>query len=325
MLTMPAAVVIGVKQVRCEETPIPEPEPGMVLVRSKLASICGSDLHVAYQGWSVREFPLPPGRPGHEAVGEVVDGGGTDYSESEVVLTVPKIWTAQAFAGYQLIEPEQLLRLPDTTPLPHLLMAQQLGTVVFACKRLPSLHDKTVVVIGQGSAGLFHDFMLRRLGAHRIIAVEPIKERLAAAGDMGVDEVIDVTGCQADEAVMDLTNGEGADIVVEAVGSTETLNQAIRLSRPRGVVAAFGLPDSSGPVPFDWSSFFVKSLQMHAIHSSQEVLGLPDFRLAIDLIDRGEIDVSPFLTHQLPIADVQAAFDLADAKDDGALKVSLTF
>ena len=103
MPTMLAAVVTGNKQVRCEETPIPEPEPGMVLVRSKLASICGSDLHIVYMGWSVREFPLPPGRPGHEAVGEVVDGGSSDFAAGEVVLTVPKIWTAKAFAGYQLI------------------------------------------------------------------------------------------------------------------------------------------------------------------------------------------------------------------------------
>ena len=52
-------------------------------------------------------------------------------------------------------------------------MAQQLGTVVFGCRRLPSLVGKTVAVIGQGSVGLFHDFMLRRIGAHRIIAIEP--------------------------------------------------------------------------------------------------------------------------------------------------------
>ena len=325
MATMPAAVATAQKQVRCEDVAAPDPKPGKVLVRSEMASICGSDLHIVYMGWRVSEFPLPPGRPGHEALGEVVDGGGADFAAGDVVLTVPKIWTARAFAGYQLIEPEQLLKLPDTAPRAHLLMAQQLGTVIFACKRLPSLLGKTVVVIGQGSAGLFHDFILRRLGAQRIIAIEPVRERLAAAKDMGVDETVDVTGQRAVDAVMDLTDGHGAEVVIEAVGSTDTLNQAIRLARPWGSVAAFGLPDSSDKVPFDWDSFYFKSLKMHAVHSAQEVPGLPDFREAIDLIARGEIEMSPFVSHRFPIGQVQEAFDLAYARHDGALKVCLTF
>ena len=234
MPKMPAAVATALKEVRCEEISIPEPAPGMVLVRSKLASICGSDLHVVYMGWNVHEFPLPHGYPGHEAVGEVVDGGNTEFSPGELVLTVPHFWSAKAFAGYQLIEPGQLLRLPSTAPASHLLMAQQLGTVVYGCKRLPPLQGQTVVVIGQGSVGLFHDFMLRRLGAHRIIAIEPIPERLAAGRASGVDEAIDATGDRATEAVMDMTSGDGADVVIEAVGSVETLNQALKLARPPG-------------------------------------------------------------------------------------------
>ena len=325
MPTMPAAIATAQKRVVCQEVPIPEPTPGKVLVKSKLASICGSDLHIVYLGWRVRKFPLPPGRPGHEGIGEIVDTGGTNFKNGESVLTVPKIWNSRAFAGYQLIEPEQLLRLPNTTQSSHLLMAQQLGTVIFACKQLPSVTDKTVAVIGQGSAGLFHNFILKRLGAYKIIAIEPVPERLSISKLMGADETISVTGKQAIDAVMDLTNGEGVEIVVEAVGSTDTLNQAIQLAKPWGSVAAFGLPDSSNKVPFDWDSFYFKSLKMHAVHSSQEVPGLPDFREAIKIIDSGELEMSPFVNHQFPIHQVQDAFDLAYSKQDGALKICLTF
>ena len=135
-----------------------------------MASICGSDLHICYMGWNVYEWPLPHGYPGHEGVGVVVDGNDTGFQEGEVVLTAPNIWSSRTFAGYQLIDPKFLLRLPADVPLAHLLMAQQLGTVVFGCRKLPSLVGKTVAVVGQGSVGLFHDFMLRRIGAHRIIA-----------------------------------------------------------------------------------------------------------------------------------------------------------
>ena len=325
MPAMPAALATDLQRIRCDHVPMPDPEPGKVLVRTHLASICGSDLHIVYMGWNAHEFPLPHGYPGHEGLGEVVDGGGTDFAPGDLVLTAPNIWGSRTFAGYQLIDPQFLLRLPRDVPEKHLLMAQQLGTVVFGCRRLPSLIGQTVVVVGQGSVGLFHDFMLRRLGAHRIIGIEPVPERLAAGRAMGLDEAIDVSGRRATEAVMDLTGGEGADLVVEAVGSVETLNQTLQLARPLGRIAVFGLPPTMERVPFDWDTFFRKRLDMHTVFGAQDEPGLPAFQIAVDFISRGDIDMAPFVTHTFPIDRVQEAFDLAHSKEDGALKVSLTF
>ena len=325
MPTMPAALATGLRQIRCDEIPVPEPTPGMVLVKTRLASICGSDLHIVYMGWNAHEFPLPHGYPGHEGVGEVVDGGGTEFVPGDFVLTVPNIWESKVFAGYQLVRPHFLLKLPRDVPEAHLLMAQQLGTVVFGCRRLPTLVGKTVAVIGQGSVGLFHDFMLRRVGAHRIIGIEPVAERLSAGKAMGIDEAIDVTGRRATEAVLDLTGGEGADLVIEAVGSVETLNQTLQMVRPLGRVAVFGLPPTMERVPFDWDTFFRKRLDIHTVFGAQDEPGLPAFQLSVDFITRGDIDMAPFVTHQLPITRVQEAFDLASSKEDGALKVSMTF
>ena len=325
MAMMPAALATGLRQVVCDEIPVPGPVPGKVLVETKLASICGSDLHIVYMGWNVHEFPLPHGHPGHEGLGEVVDGEDTEFSAGDLVLTVPNIWGSQTFAGYQLIEPHFLLKLPTDIPESHLLMAQQLGTVVFACRRLPSLLGQTVAVIGQGSVGLFHDFLLRRLGAHRIIAIEPVPARLAAGRAMGVDDAVDVSGRRATEAVLDMTGGQGADVVIEAVGSVDTFNQSLKMVKPLGRVVVFGLPPTMNPVPFDWDTFFRKRIDMHTVFGAQDEPGLSAFQLAVDFIARGEIDMSPFVTHQFPIGQVQEAFDLADSREDGALKVSLTF
>ena len=325
MPTMPAALATDLQRIRCDLVPVPDPEPGKVLVRTRLASICGSDLHIVYMGWNAHEFPLPHGYPGHEGLGEVVDGGDTGFAPGDLVLTAPNIWSSRTFAGYQLIEPHFLLKLPRDVPEKHLLMAQQLGTVVFGCRRLPSLIGQTVVVVGQGSVGLFHDFMLRRLGAHRIIGIEPVPERLAAGRAMGLDEAVDVSGRRATEAVMDLTGGEGADLVIEAVGSVETLNQTLQLAKPLGRIAVFGLPPTMERVPFDWDTFFRKRLDMHTVFGAQDEPGLPAFQIAVDYISRGDIDMAPFVTHTLPIDHVQEAFDLAHSKEDGALKVSLTF
>lgn len=325
MSTMLAAQATSLTKIRCDEIPTPDPAPGMVLVKTRLASICGSDLHIVYMGWNAYEFPLPHGYPGHEGVGEVVDGGGTGFEPGDIVLTAPNIWNSKTFASYQLIDPQFLLKLPQDAPEGHLLMAQQLGTVVFGARKLPPLLGKTVAVIGQGSVGLFHDFMLRRLGAHRIIGIEPVSERLTAGRNMGIDEAIDVTGSSATEAVLDLTNGEGADVVIEAVGSVETLNQTLQMVRPLGTIAVFGLPPTMERVPFDWDTFFRKRLDMYTTFGAQDEPGLPAFQLAVDFITNGEIDMEPFLTHKFPITKVQEAFELASSKEDGALKVSITF
>ena len=322
---MTAGVVHALGQVQCELVHMPEPRDGSVLVRSILSSICGSDLHIAYQGWSVTEFPLEPGHPGHEGVGEVVDGGRTGFQPGDLVLTVPYISKSKTFAEYQLLGPQNLLRLPATKPISHLVMAQQLGTVIFGCHQLPHLEGKTVVVIGQGPVGLLHNFVLRNLGAERIIGIEPIYHRLREANKMGVDEPISETGPAATSAVMDITEGHGADIVVDAVGSVETLNQAVAMSGKSGRVAAFGLPSTMEMVPFDWATFFRRSLSMHAVHGAQEVPGLPDFQAAVDLIIDDKIDMSAFITHQFHIEQINKAFEVAYLKPDGVMKVSVTF
>ena len=322
---MMTGVATGLGQVRCQEVPALEPKTGKVLVRTIKASICGSDLHVVYMGWNVDKFPLVNGHPGHEGVGEVVDGGGTGFQTGELVLTVPLVAEAHTFSEYQLIDPAGLLLLPKGPPLSHLLMAQQLGTVIFASRKLPSLAGKTVIVLGQGSAGLFHDFVLRRLGADRIIVVEPVAARRAAAIAMGVDETIDLTGAAATDAVMDLTGGEGAEVVIEAVGSVETLNQSLHMARLLGQVVIFGLPPTAERVLFDWDAMLRGRLTLHTVRGAQEEPGLPDFKLALDYIAGGEIDVSPFVTHDYPISRIQDAFDIANTRGDGALKVLVSF
>ena len=164
MRTMKAAVVTKLKRVECQDVGMPESTRGLVLVKTTMASICSSDLHIAYMGWNVNKFPLSPGHPGHEAIGKVVDGGDTEFNNSQNVLTLPNVWKSRAFAEYQLIEPQYLLQTPNNVPTPYLLMAQQLGTVIYADSHLPPLDGKTVTVIGQGSAGLFHDFIVKNMG-----------------------------------------------------------------------------------------------------------------------------------------------------------------
>ena len=320
---MKAAVVAGLGDIQCREVPVPEAGPDQALVRMSMASICGTDLHYVYAGWPRDNWPLEPGEPGHEGVGVIEDPGATGFAEGQLVLTVPNIWEARNFAEHQAVSSHFLLPAPDGIELAHLMMAQQLGTVIFAARKLPRLSGETVVVIGQGSAGLFHDFWLRRMGAGRVITIEPNKGRREAGGMFDVDDALDVTGRAAVDAVLGLTGGRGADLVVDCVGGHDTLNQAVDMTRPDGNVHVFGLPTSHQATPFNLGAFFLKRLTVSTTFGAQDEPGLTAFREALDVIAREEIDMSTFVTDMFSIEEVADAFALAHEPSGGALKVSL--
>ena len=322
---MKSAVFTAKRVVSCQEIDIPQKKQSEVLLRTLLSSICGSDLHVGYYGWSIDKFPLPPGFPGHESICEVVDGNGTNYDQGELVLAVPVISEARSFSEYQVIPERQLVRIDANIPMQEILMAQQLGTVIFASKNLPDLHKRSIVIIGQGSAGLFHTFMSKRLGADNIITVEPIGIRSRMSKRLGADISINSKEEEATKEIFEITNYQGCDVVIDAVGSVETLNQAINVAKPNALILLFGLPTTESKVLFDWSNVFKKNLNLKAIHGSQHEFGLPDFKLACDLINKKEIQVSDFVTHTFKIEETQKAFELVESKEDGVIKTALMF
>ena len=323
---MRAAIATELGVIRCAEVDIPEIKDGEVLVRTLAASICGSDLHMVNTGWGMHAFPAMAGHTGHEAAGRVVESRSLRFSGGDLVLTVPFIWDSRCFADYQAVDDEHVLKLDPDVDLDTVTLAQQLGTVVYAAKRLTkSMKGQTCVVVGQGSAGLFWDFTLKNLGAEKIISIEPLAWRRELGPRYGVDQTIDVIGDAATEAVKDLTGGVGADLVIEAVGSTPTLSQVFHLVRQQGKVVLFGLPESEEPVPFDYSQMFKISADAFTVLGSQDEPGLPSYVEAVRLISSGEIDVEPIISHRINISEIDRAFRIAGERSDGAIKVGITF
>ena len=104
-----------------------------------------------------------------------------------------------------------------------------------------------------------------------------------------------------------------------------TLLQSVGLCRTGGLLFWFGLPDTDDPVPLDFRLFFRRKLTAVATYGAQSEPGLTSFRVAIEHIRRGEIDVAPLLTHVVPVEEIDHAFRLAEASADGVLKVSVSF
>ncbi|MCU0501916.1 MAG: alcohol dehydrogenase catalytic domain-containing protein, partial [Anaerolineae bacterium] len=171
------------------ETPKPALKPGHALVKTMLVSLCGSDVHMVYYEPAER-YPFPPGTSGHEMIGvvEAVEAPGCGFAPGDIALTLAPYH--QAMAEYYLAPVEHVLVLPKGKPLDRLLMAQQLGTVIYACQRLPNLIGKRVAVIGLGSAGLFFAAMCRRLGAEQVIALDIMPHRVAVATHFGATHAI---------------------------------------------------------------------------------------------------------------------------------------
>jgi L-iditol 2-dehydrogenase len=328
---MKAARWVGVGRVVCEDAPIPPVADGQLLLRTAYASICGSDLHTVF-GAEPPPRPGPAGYPGHESVAEVVESRCPGFEPDDLVLTLPHAVDGRCLAEYQALPGTACIKLPASVPLSHLLMAQQLGTVVYALRYHPlDLVGKDVAVIGQGSAGAFFTFMLKRAGAARVLVSDKSPARLAYSRQLGADLAVDANDANDAStsgfrsAVLEATGGRGADVVVEAVGSRETFPLSLELAAPGATLVWFGLPEGPGYYPFSFNDFFRRGLTAYSNFGAQGEPGLESFRYAVRLIADGVIDVAPLLSHMLPVERVEEAFRIAHDRTGNALKVSIKF
>jgi L-iditol 2-dehydrogenase len=321
---MKAARWVDAGRVVCQEVPRPSAGDGELLVRTAYTSICGSDLHSVF----LNQPPpsVPAGFPGHESVGEVVESRSPGFEPGDRVLAVPHFPDARCMAEYQALPGSACVRLPGTAPLSHLLMAQQLGTVAYALRGHPvDLIGQDAAVIGQGSAGAFFTFLLKRAGAARVLVSDQSPARLAYSRQLGADLAVDAGAADFRSAVLEATGGRGAGLVVEAVGSRETFPLSLDLAADGATVVWFGLPEGTGDYPFSYPDFFRRRLTAYSTFGAQGEPGLESFRHAVRLISDGAIDVAPLLSHVLPIDQVEEAFRIAHERTGNALKVSVSF
>lgn len=326
---MKAAQLVGLGQMDVVDAPIRPPKEGELLVRSHSASICGSDLHKVFDGWELEpNFPYPPGYPGHEGVGHVVESRDSRFAEGDAVLCAPPATPdyGTTFASYQTIPGWSCVKLPESDlDLNELLMAQQLGTVIYAMRQHPTdVMGKNVVVMGQGSAGLFFTWLLKRAGAGQIIVCDKSDARLEQSRAYGADHAINAETGDIRSVVDDLTGGNGAEYLVEAVGRRDSLLQTVQLVGTDAEMLWFGLPDSNEPVQIDFSQFFRKRLKTASTYGAQTEADLASFQAAVDYIARGDIDVSNLVSHVLPLDRIQDAMLMAHERTDNCLKVSVS-
>lgn len=316
---MKAVQYVSPGRVAVIDTPHPAQSGDDVLLSLDKVAICGSDLHMLYDSPPER-FPFGPGVSGHECIGIVEESIVPEVQRGERMLIIPP--DINAMAEYIAVKPQWLIPIPDTLDSRYGVMAQLLGTVLYACKRLPSVVDKTVVVVGQGPVGLLFTMLMAHFGAKNIIGLDIIDSRLTVAQTVGASHTVNVERDDPADAVQTLTNGALADVVIEAVGKQETINYCIDLVRQNGDLLLFGIPKRSA-FEFEYEKFLRKLLHTTSCAFTQQEPGLRSFRLAVDLIAQNRLDVAPLISHCLPLNQAPVAFDLAQTKRDHAVKVLL--
>jgi threonine dehydrogenase-like Zn-dependent dehydrogenase len=329
---MRGVVLYGTRDVRFEELPDPTIiQPTDAIIRISAACVCGSDL------WPYRGIdPVTEPRPmGHEYCGIVEEVGGAVRHIKPGQFVVGSFFASDNACpncrfGYQsscvhreLVGGAQasLLRVPladgtlVATPdipsddvIPSLLAASDvLGTGWFAADAAHVKPGSTVVVIGDGAVGLLGVLSARQMGAERIIVISRNASRQQLARAFGATDVVAERGDEGIARIMDMTNGIGADSVLECVGTQESMLQAIHSTRPGGSVGYVGVPHE---VELNGEGLFYAHVHLHGGPAPVRRY-LPEL---IDLIWRRQIDPGKVFDLALPLEQAAEGYRAMDER-----------
>jgi threonine dehydrogenase-like Zn-dependent dehydrogenase len=332
---MKAAVLYGPRDVRVEQRPDPTIEaPTDAIIRIARTCVCGSDLW-PYRGIEQLDGPL---QMGHEYIGVVEEVGREVTSLRRGQFVVGSFATSDntcpiCQAGYQSrcvngefvsqtigtqaeyaripLADGTLVATPDTPDddlLTSLLAASDvLGTGWFGAVAAAAGPGKTVAVVGDGAVGLLGILSARQLGAERIIAMSrnPDRQRLATA--FGATDIVTERGDDGVAVIKEMTDGLGAHSVIEAVGTQESMMQAIRSTRPGGHVGYVGVAHG---VELPGEELFFADIHLHGGPAPVRRF-LPEL---IDLIWTRQIDPSPVFDLELPLDEAAEGYRAMDER-----------
>ncbi|MCC7369905.1 MAG: zinc-binding dehydrogenase [Chloroflexi bacterium] len=343
---MLAAIQTGVRTIEMRDVPEPQPDDTYGIVRVRRVGICGSDLHPYHGRAEPQSLPaghevcgevvsLPPSYQGPARVGDLVavDSilgmacGACSFCATGQAFHCPERHTAVSpgggFAEYFKRRPQSFFPLPPGLTAQHGALAEPLAVGVHGVRWPRMQRGDTVVVIGAGTIGLMTLVAAKALGASRVYITARHAHQAAMATALGATAVLPESTENALEQIRTLTDGVGADLVVETVGGhADTLSTAWELVRPQGKVAVVGVfPDR---LPVDLLRPLQKEVWVTFPICYGVVDGRHDYEVALELMATAKAPVEQMVTRTFPLAEAPAAFKMAADKGTGAVKIHLT-
>jgi threonine dehydrogenase-like Zn-dependent dehydrogenase len=329
---MQGAVLYGSRDVRFEDREAPKiVAPTDAIIRMSATCVCGSDLW-PYRGVSPIAEPTPMG---HEYCGIVEDVGRAVRSVKPGQFVIGSFFASDntcphCQAGYQtscqhreLVGGAQAPRLrvpladgtlvptpevPADELVPSLLtLSDVMGTGWFAAEAAGVKQGSTAVVVGDGAVGLLGVLSAKQMGAERIIAMSRREKRQKLAREFGATDIVAERGDEGTARIKELTNGVGADAVLECVGTQEAMTQAIHATRPGGAVGYVGVPHG---VALDGQELFFSHVRLHGGPAPVRRY-LPHL---IDLVWKGRIHPGKVFDLTLPLDQVAEGYRAMDER-----------
>lgn len=333
---MLAAVCHGKKDLRVEARPDRALASGEVRVAVAYGGICGSDLHYYHRG-AVGDFAVrEPLTLGHEVSGTVLEVGpdvrglvtGTKaaldpsrpclacrYCRAGRSTLCTDMWflgsagrfphSQGGFAEHLVLRQDQVVPVPPTTDLLRLAVAEPLSVALHAVQRAGALYGRRIIVTGSGPIGLLIARVAHDAGAAEVVCTDLEDAPLTVAREhMGATRTVNVRSTPTGLAEFE-DDTHAFDVAFEASGSAHALGSLFKVLRRGGRLVQVGmLPPGAAPVP-------VNVLQAREFEFVGAFRANDEFRLAVDLIVKGTLDVSPILSGTFPLAQAAAALELA--------------
>ncbi len=317
--------------IEIREVPLPAFGPSDVLVKVEAASVCGTDLHIFdWDQWAQGRIQ-PPLIPGHEFCGVVAAVGKDvtsvkegDFVSAEMHVACGKCLQCRtgqahicqyvkiigvdadgAFAEFVTIPETNIWKLDPSLPREYASILDPLGNAVHTVLA-GDIAAKTVAVIGCGPIGLFSIAVAQACGAASVFALEINEPRRALATRMGATAALDPATDDVHGFILDHTNGLGVDVVLEMSGHPDAMRLGFRILRTGGRVSLLGIP--SQPVELDFAKDIIfKGAVVQGINGRKMYETWYQMEA---LLKAGKLDLSPVITHRLPMRDFAKGMDL---------------
>lgn len=332
----------GKGNIEVREVPEPTPGPDQVKVAVKAAGICGSDLHIYHD--DIKLAVNPPVVMGHEFSGVIAELGqgvqGWQIGDRVTCETAAYVCgTCLAcragyynvcsekkligyvydgcFASYCVVHESRLHALPENVDFAAGALTEPLACAVHALLELTRITaGDTVVITGPGPMGLLSLQLAKAAGGYSIVCgTSQDTQRLAIARSLGADQTIDVQQQDALDMVRRMTDGEGADVFIEASGAPPAARMGLDMTRRRGQYTQLGLFGRAFELDFELIAY--KEIKVTGSLGQR----WNAWRRALAMMARGQVQTGPLVSHKLPITAWQEAFEIFESKQ--GLKIVL--
>jgi len=336
---MKAAVLYGVRDLRLEDVPKPEFSDNEVLIRVNACGICGTDIHIYRGEWKTNT----PIILGHEFSGVIADVGrevkGLNVGDPVVAepnipcgscyfcrmsernyfcenLEATGVTVNGAFAEYVKVVASNVYKLPKGYNLDEAALIEPLACCVRGIDQAKIKVGDTVAIIGAGPVGLILLQLALQSGASMVIQTDMEDSRLSLAKDLGADHTINVTKEDPVESIKELTGGYGVDVAIEAVGKPEAITQAMRATRRGGRLVIFGVSPEDAVWKVRPFELYDKELTIKTSYRSPYT-----FQRAVKIAVSGLVRLKPLISHVFKLDEIHGAFEVAEKRLEGAVKV----